>query len=136
MSKMQQPKKEKKKMTDTNELNIYTMDIEELWNLLLEKIEEEDEDTNTPYKTIYAEEINNIKEGYRLKCRINYLFPSEDCLIKHHSSKKATIKGHGKYQLNDVEDEIDQRKATMRKIINATQKDNTNTRPRTIEEEY
>lgn len=88
--------------------DILTWDIEQLWNAIntIEGVKDD-------YKQLYQK----IKWGFRLKCRITYLFPERKWYEEFANSGRVNIQGHGKFKINDFIDEVEKREETMRKIL-------------------
>lgn len=111
-------------MNDKEEISLYDLNIEELW-LTLKKTLEENNLTKE-----YEQEHEKIKNGYKLRVDIRYLFENKGWYEEYPTSKKVRIQGHGKYPLIPFLDEIDTRKIAMIKIIEENQEEKGITTPR------
>lgn len=86
---------------------IYSWEIGELWNAI-NLLEEEEKQDN-------EEDLEKVKYGIRIRVPIIYLI--KGWYEEHPESKRITIKGHGKYDIVEFHDEVDEREAMMRQII-------------------
>lgn len=93
---------------DLDPQDIISLETKRLWNIL-----------NTIKKdsksTIDNEEYYLIKYGIKIKCPIWYL--SEEWFELYPNTRKVSIKGYGKYKLNDFMNEKENRDNLMRSII-------------------
>lgn len=105
----------------SNPDEIYRYETKELWAVinLLEKEEIEE----------YSEELKQIKNGINLKFPIIYII--KGWTTEYPENKRVHIKGHGKENIVNYYDEIDERNALMRKIILENLENNDITTPRT-----
>lgn len=86
---------------------IYEWDTQKLWNAFLVITQETDK---------YKEHKEMAKHGMKIVFPIHYLF-KEDWITRYPKKKKATIKGHGRFPLAELEEEIERRETIMRQII-------------------
>lgn len=92
-------------MIDINPEEVLTWDIEKLWNTTKQLVNEQK----------YKKELHQIKFGINIEFPIHYII--YEWFELHPVSKKATIKGYGKYKLQPFIDEVEQREELMREII-------------------
>lgn len=105
----------------TNPDEIYKMETKELWAIInmLEKEEIKE----------YEKELQQIKNGINMKFPIVYII--RNWINEYPENKRVHIKGHGKENIIEYYDEIDERNSLMRLIILENIENNDPTTPRT-----
>lgn len=98
---------------------VYQWGIKELWAAinLLEEPEE------------YEEELKKIKYGIKIQIPIIYII--KGWVTENPENKRISVKGHGKFDIVEFYDEIDEREKLMREIVLEELSDNDVTAPRT-----
>lgn len=110
--------------TDTELIN---MNIGELWKLFNDTLAKEDENGRKLMET-YRNEYHYIKNGIKLRVLIQYL--TKQWYEEYPTSKKVSIKGHGKFSLELFLWEKEEREHMMREIISRHLENETLTIPR------
>lgn len=98
--------------------DVFTWTTQKLWNAV-KQIQQE---TNQ-----YDKEIEKVKMGYLIQIPIWYI--TQEWYEMYPSTKRIKIYGHGKYEIKDFMEDLEQRETTMRNIIlNEQQEDTTDSR--------
>lgn len=100
---------------------VYSMNTSELWNIIGSMEIEE--------KIDYKTEIELIKNGINIKIPIIYII--KGWTEEHPETKRISIKAHGKYDITEYYDEVQERNNMMRQIILENIEEDEPNKPRT-----
>ena len=92
-------------MIDTSPEEVLTWDMEKLWNALKQLTEKEE----------YKKDKELIKNGIKVKFPIQYII--QEWYKMNPENKRVTVRGYGKWKIDDFMEEIEEREDLMRQII-------------------